>query len=63
MREYARSGNTRKFVEGSAIGDMTYQDCLQLMQDVREGMKIELKLGPQTKHHIEINPQNIIEEK
>ena len=57
MREYARTGNTRKFVEGSAIGDMTYQDCLDLMQDVREGMKLELKLGPRTKHHIEVDPQ------
>ena len=56
MREYARQGNTRKFVEGSAIGDMTYKDCLNLMQDVREGMHLELELGPQTKHHIYISP-------
>jgi len=56
MREYARQGNTRKFVEGSAIGDMTYEDCLNLMQDVREGMHLELELGPQTKHHMEIIP-------
>jgi len=57
MREYARTGNTRKFVEGSAIGEMTYQDCLDLMQDVREGMKLELKLGPRTKHHIDVDPE------
>ena len=59
MREYARTGNTRKFVEGSAIGEMTYQDCLDLMQDVREGMKLELKLGPRTKHHIYVDPHEL----
>ena len=58
MREYARTGNTRKFVEGSAIGDMTYQDCLQLMQDVREGMKLELKIRPRITDHIEIDPHD-----
>ena len=58
MREYARTGNTRKFVEGSAIGNMTYQDCLQLMQDVREGMKLELKIRPRILDHIEIDPHD-----
>ena len=58
MREYARTNNTRKFVEGSAIGDMTYDDCLQLMQDVREGMKLELKIRPRIMDHIEIDPHD-----
>jgi nicotinic acid mononucleotide adenylyltransferase len=58
MREYARTANTRKFVEGCAIGDMTYNDCLEMMQDVREGMDLELKLSPRKKHHIEIEPHD-----
>ena len=56
MREYARTADIRKFVEGCAIGDMTYNDCLEMMQDVREGMGIELKLSPRKKDHIEIDP-------
>lgn len=59
MREYARTGNTRKFVEGSAIGNMTYQDCLQLMEDVREGMNLELKIRPRLQSHIEIEPHEL----
>lgn len=58
MREYARTANIRKFVEGCAIGDMTYNDCLEMMQDVREGMGLELKLSPRKKDHIEIDPHD-----
>jgi len=56
MRDYAKTGNTRKFVEGSSIGNMTYQDCIDLMNDVREGMQLNLKLGPRTHSHIKVDP-------
>ena len=42
MRNYVKKNNTRKFVEGCAIGNMTYRDCLDMMDDVREGMRLNL---------------------
>lgn len=59
MRHYVKTGNTRKFVEGCAIGNMTYRDCLDMMDDVREGLRLNLlsKFNrKKTKKYSKVNP-------
>ena len=59
MRHYVKTGNTRKFVEGCAIGNMTYRDCLDMMDDVREGLRLNLLRHynkKKTKNQIKVNP-------
>ena len=59
MRNYVKTNNTRKFVEGCAIGNMTYQDCLDMMDDVREGMQLNLlsKYNKSSKNQYISNPE------
>ena len=37
MRNFARNGNIVQFIVGSKIGNMTNNDCLDLMNDIRNG--------------------------
>ena len=59
MRHYIKTNNTRKFVEGCAIGNMTYRDCLDMMDDVREGMGLNLlsKYNKPSKNQYISNPE------